>query len=190
MKSILLIDNYDSFTFNVAHLIKDVSEVQLEVVKNDKFTITEVQKYDGIILSPGPGIPAEAGLMPAVVEAYKFKKPIFGICLGHQCLGEAFGGTLKNLSQVFHGQKSPVNITASAQLFSGIPPHIQVGRYHSWVVDKDNFPTHELNITATDSGGEVMAFEHKSAPIFGVQFHPESIMTEFGSVIMKNFLSL
>lgn len=188
-KSIILIDNYDSFTYNVAHLIRTVSGDACSVVRNDAVVVDELSKYTHIVLSPGPGIPSEAGKMPQIVQRYAEKIPMLGICLGHQCIGEAFGAKLKNLSAVVHGVARDTIVQQTSPLFMGLPPLFKTGRYHSWVVDTEEFPP-SLRITATDPTGAVMALEHNSFPLFGVQFHPESVLTEHGAQIMKNFLEI
>lgn len=185
---ILLIDNYDSFTYNLVHLINEVSTATVDVYRNDAIELSSIEQYDKIILSPGPGIPSEAGLLLPIIKQYATSKPILGVCLGHQAIGEVFGGTLINLTQVYHGVATDCMVTdAKAVLLQGLQHTFTIGRYHSWVVDGINFPT-ELTITAKDANGLVMALQHKTLPIHGVQFHPESILTPQGSVIMKNFL--
>lgn len=187
MKRILVIDNYDSFTYNLVHLL--VKYAKVTVVKNDEVNLDEVKEYDKFLFSPGPGIPEEAGQMIEVIKQFATNKPMLGICLGHQAIGEVFGGQLKNLSKVYHGVSTPVNIIAPQHyLFSAIPQRYQVGRYHSWVVDEKNFPD-ELSVIATDDSGMVMALAHKKYDISGVQFHPESIMTEYGDQLIANWVN-
>jgi anthranilate synthase component 2 len=184
--TILLLDNYDSFTYNVAHLIRECGGA-VEVVRNDKITLDEAQKYDKIVLSPGPGIPEEAGIMPALIKRYAAEKPILGVCLGHQAIGEAFGGRLQNLPRVVHGVATKAHVIAPDVIFQGLPEEFSVGRYHSWVVDTEGFPS-ELEITATDADGQIMALRHRTYNVRGVQFHPESVLTEHGARMMQNWL--
>jgi anthranilate synthase component 2 len=183
-----MIDNYDSFTYNLVHIVKKLG-YEIDVFRNDKITIEEVGKYDKIMLSPGPGIPSEAGILQEVVRTYAPSKNILGVCLGEQCIGEIFGGTLTNLDNVFHGIATPVKLTNSKDpiLFKGIPERFSVGRYHSWVVDAKGFPD-VLEVTAVDDSGKVMALKHKTYNVRGVQFHPESILTEHGEKMLDNWL--
>jgi anthranilate synthase component 2 len=185
---ILMIDNYDSFTYNLVHIVKKLG-YEIDVFRNDKISIEEVGKYKKIMLSPGPGIPSEAGILQEVVKTYAASKSILGVCLGHQCIGEIFGGKLTNLDKVFHGVATPIKLSNSKDviLFNGLPDTFSVGRYHSWVVDAAGFPD-ELEVTATDDSGKVMALRHKKFDVRGVQFHPESILTEFGEKILENWL--
>ncbi len=185
---IVIIDNYDSFTYNLRHLVLELG-AEVDVLRNDKFRLEELQKYDKIILSPGPGIPSEAGLLLDVIRAYAGKKPMLGVCLGHQAIGEVFGGSLTNLDSVYHGVQTPVDIVPGTDyLFAGLPERIEVGRYHSWVVDRDTMPKC-LEITATSPEGLVMALRHKEYDIHGIQFHPESVLTPQGKTIIQNFLN-
>jgi len=186
---ILIIDNYDSFTYNLVHLVNEIG-LECEVWRNDKFNLEDVAKFDKIILSPGPGIPSEAGLLLEVIEKYAAEKSIFGVCLGQQAIAEAFGGKLFNLDRPMHGIATPVKVTdQQEQLFKGLPDEINVGRYHSWVVDQDGLPE-ELVITAVDEkDNSIMALRHKTYDVRGVQFHPESVLTEYGREMMKNWLS-
>ena len=185
MKTVL-IDNYDSFTYNLAHLVKELG-AEVDVLRNDKFELEELEKYDKIILSPGPGIPEEAGLLLEVIRTYAGRKPILGVCLGDQAIGQAFGGKLTNLSEVFHGIQTNVKIKNKDYIFSGLPTEIPVGRYHSWVVDTDGFPE-ELVITAISSEGQIMALKHREYDVHGIQFHPESVLTPDGKQIVGNWL--
>lgn len=186
---ILVFDNYDSFTYNLVHLVKALGYTNLEVHRNDKIDLAEVAKYDKIILSPGPGIPSEAGILLDLIKEYAPTKCILGVCLGHQAIGEAFGAKLTNLSKVYHGISTSIAITKPSEvLFKDLPAKIEVGRYHSWVVDREHFPS-ELEITAEDEGGFVMALTHKKYDIRGVQFHPESILTPLGSKMIENWLN-
>ncbi len=187
MKQIVIIDNYDSFTYNLSHLVKELG-AKVTVYRNDQFELTDLEKFDKIILSPGPGIPSEAGLLMQVIKAYAGKKPILGVCLGHQAIGESFGGKLVNLSDVFHGVQTPAKIVADDYIFAGLGSDIQVGRYHSWVVDADSFKATDLEITATSNEGQVMALRHKTYDIRGIQFHPESVLTPEGKVMIGNWL--
>ena len=185
---IVIIDNYDSFTYNLSHLVKELG-TEVTVLRNDQFALSQLAPFDKIILSPGPGIPSEAGLLLDVIHSYAGCKPILGVCLGHQAIGEAFGGKLENLSEVFHGVATPCHITVSNPLFKGLDSTITVGRYHSWVVSKENFPSC-LEITAESAEGQIMALRHHNYNIFGIQFHPESVLTPQGQTIIKNFIDL
>ena len=185
MKTVI-IDNYDSFTYNLAHLVKELG-TEVDVLRNDKFELEELEKYDKIILSPGPGIPEEAGLLLEVIRTYAGRKPILGVCLGEQAIGQAFGGKLTNLSEVFHGIQTNVKIKNKDYIFSGLPTEIPVGRYHSWVVDTEEFPV-ELVITAISSEGQIMALKHREYDVHGIQFHPESVLTPDGKQIVGNWL--
>lgn len=185
MKTVI-IDNYDSFTYNLAHLVKELG-AEVDVLRNDKFELEELEKYDKIILSPGPGIPEEAGLLLEVIRTYAGRKPILGVCLGEQAIGQAFGGKLTNLSEVFHGIQTNVKIKNKDYIFSGLPTEIPVGRYHSWVVDTDGFPE-ELVITAISSEGQIMALKHRKYDVHGIQIHPESVLTPDGKQIVGNWL--
>jgi len=189
---ILVFDNYDSFTYNLVHLVEKILHYKVEVHRNDQIPLEKVKEYDKIILSPGPGIPEEAGLLLPLIKEYASSKSILGVCLGHQAIGEAFGGTLTNLTSVFHGVATPIQIKSDRSkvthdLFEGLPQEFEVGRYHSWVVDRNNFPC-ALEITAEDETGFIMALQHKTYDIQGVQFHPESVLTPSGEKIMRNWL--
>lgn len=184
---IVIIDNYDSFTYNLSHLVKELG-AEVTVLRNDSFPIEELETYDKILLSPGPGIPKEAGLLLEVIRTYAGKKPILGVCLGEQAIGEVFGGKLTNLSEVYHGIQIPIRITASNYLFEGLPEEILVGRYHSWVIDRENFPD-ALEITAVSQEGYIMALRHKDFDVQGIQFHPESVLTPDGKKIISNWLN-
>jgi anthranilate synthase component 2 len=184
---ILVFDNYDSFTYNLVHQIKALGYHDLEVHRNDKIALEEIKKYDKILLSPGPGVPSEAGILHQVIKEYAPTKSIFGVCLGLQAIGEVFGGKLTNLERVFHGIAMKSNVLVDDILFKGMPKQITTGRYHSWVVSKEGFPA-ELEITAEDESGKIMALRHRKYDVRGVQFHPESILTENGQVIMENWL--
>ena len=189
---ILVFDNYDSFTYNLVHLVEKIIHEKVDVYRNDQIAMEKVKEYDRIILSPGPGIPEEAGLLLPLIKEYASSKSILGVCLGHQAIGEAFGGKLINLSSVFHGVATPVKVNGEklkvkSELFEGLPEIIEVGRYHSWVVSKENFPN-ELEITAEDENGMIMGLQHKKYDVQGVQFHPESVLTPMGEQIMRNWL--
>ncbi len=183
---IVIIDNYDSFTYNLAHLVKELGAT-VDVLRNDRFSMEELERYDRIILSPGPGVPEEAGLMPDVIRTYAGKKPILGVCLGEQAIGQVFGGRLVNLSNVFHGVQTDIRLTEPDYIFRGLPREIPVGRYHSWVVDAEGLPE-TLAVTAVSPEGQIMALKHREYDVRGIQFHPESVLTPDGKQIMKNWL--
>lgn len=186
---ILLLDNYDSFTYNLFHYVEEFNEVDIDVIRNDEVNIDEVERYDGIILSPGPGLPKESGLLIPIIDRYKETKKIFGVCLGQQAIGEVFGGQLVNLKKVFHGVATPIKIIEPRHyIFQDLPSVIDVGRYHSWVVSQQNFPEC-LKVDATDEYGSIMALSHREFDICAVQFHPESILTPFGKQMVFNWLS-
>lgn len=186
---LLVLDNYDSFTYNLVQYIQTILGHRVEVYRNDAISLDAVDAYDAIVLSPGPGLPSEAGIMPALIERYAPSKAILGVCLGHQAIGEAFGGRLYNLAKVFHGVETPVEIVQDDELLFREVPHLfQAGRYHSWVVSHDGLPEC-LEVTAVDQWGAIMAFRHREFNVRGVQFHPESIMTEFGMKMLENFLT-
>ena len=187
MPRILVFDNYDSFTYNLVHLVEKLLHQKVEVYRNDRIPLEKVKEYDKIILSPGPGIPEEAGLLLPLIKEYAATKSILGVCLGHQAIGEAFGGRLVNLSTVYHGVATPIRVTGKMELFAGLPAELEVGRYHSWVVSDDGFPA-ELEVTARDENNYIMALRHKTLDIQGVQFHPESVLTPQGELILKNWL--
>ena len=183
---IVIIDNYDSVTYNLAHLVKELG-AEVTVYRNDQFQLNKLEPFDKIILSPGPGIPSEAGLLLDVIKAYAGKKPILGVCLGHQAIGEYFGGKLTNLSEVFHGVATEGTQLANDYIFDSLPRRIVMGRYHSWVVDRENFPDC-LEVTAESDEGQIMALRHRHYDIHGIQFHPESVLTPEGRVMVDNFL--
>ena len=190
--NILVFDNYDSFTYNLVHLVEKITHGKVEVHRNDQLPLEKVKAYDKIILSPGPGIPAEAGLLLPLIKEYAASKSILGVCLGHQAIGEAFGGQLINLSTVYHGVATPIKLLDKGSklvspLFEGLPPEIEVGRYHSWIVSDEDFPA-ELEVTARDENGYIMGLQHKTYDVQGVQFHPESVLTPDGETILKNWL--
>lgn len=214
---ILVFDNYDSFTYNLVHLVEKILHQKVEVHRNDQIPLEEVKAYDKIILSPGPGIPEEAGLLLPLIKEYAASKSILGVCLGHQAIGQAFGGKLINLSTVYHGVATPVQLvnrekangkgqkakekqkvgasndashsplTTHHSLFYGLPNEFEVGRYHSWVVSEEDFPQ-DLEITARDANNYIMALQHKTYDVQGVQFHPESVLTPRGEEILRNWL--
>ncbi|ANR72747.1 aminodeoxychorismate/anthranilate synthase component II [Prevotella scopos JCM 17725] len=184
----VIIDNYDSFTYNLVHLIKELG-LNVTVVRNNQFSLEDLNTYDRIVLSPGPGIPSEAGLLLDVIKHYAGIKPILGVCLGHQAIGEVFGAKLKNLSDVFHGVTTKTTQIVDTPLFEGLPKHFQVGRYHSWVVEKEHFPNC-LEIIAESKEGLIMALRHRTYNIYGIQFHPESVLTPDGKKIMANWLRI
>ncbi|WP_432714499.1 anthranilate synthase component II [Pedobacter sp.] len=186
-KKVLVIDNYDSFTYNLVHLINEIG-YEVEVWRNDKFKLEDVEQYDKILLSPGPGIPEEAGLLLKVIEKYAPTKSIFGVCLGQQAIAEVFGAKLLNLGRPMHGVATPITVLDDAEItFTDCPETINVGRYHSWVVDNEGMPDC-LTITAKDVDGQVMALRHNDYDVRGVQFHPESVLTAYGKQMMKNWL--
>ena len=184
---ILLFDNYDSFTYNLVHAIKSLGYQNVDVYRNDKIKLSQVNQYDKIILSPGPGLPSEGGLMMQLLKEYAKTKSIMGVCLGHQAIAELFGAKLVNISNVFHGVQTAIKIMGNDYLFKGLSKEILAGRYHSWIVSKEDFPN-ELEITAEDEAGDIMALKHKQLDLHGVQFHPESILTPEGVQIIQNFL--
>lgn len=185
---ILVFDNYDSFTYNLVHLVEKITHEKVDVYRNDEISLEQVNDYDKIILSPGPGVPSEAGLLLPLIKQYAATKSILGVCLGHQAIGEAFGGTLTNLSKVYHGVATPIKIINSeSQIVKDLPEVIEVGRYHSWIISNKNFPA-ELEVTATDDNGYIMALQHKTYDVQGVQFHPESVLTPDGEKILRNWL--
>ena len=184
---IVIIDNYDSFTYNLSHLVKELG-AEVSVVRNDEFELEALDAFDKIILSPGPGIPAEAGLLLDVIREYAGRKPILGVCLGHQAIGEVFGGKLTNLSTVFHGVATKGTQLGNDYLFDGLPERITMGRYHSWVVDREGWPE-ALEVTALSDEGQVMALRHREMDIHGIQFHPESVLTPDGRTMLENFIS-
>jgi anthranilate synthase component 2 len=187
---ILLLDNYDSFTYNLMQYLKElIPDGVIDVIRNDQMDLEEVAHYDIIVLSPGPGIPKDAGIMPDLIKKYAPEKAIFGVCLGHQAIGEAFGGSLTNMEQVYHGISSSIEIVEplATPIFDSLPTNFQAGRYHSWIVNKKDLPDC-LRITAVDEKGRIMAFSHREYNIHGVQFHPESVMTPDGMKILSNFI--
>jgi anthranilate synthase component 2 len=185
---IIVIDNYDSFVYNLVHYLEEL-DCEVNVLRNDQFDLDELSHYDKILLSPGPGIPDEAGLLKKVITTYAGKKPILGVCLGQQAIGEVFGGTLTNLSEVFHGVSTQANILVDDEpLFKDLGETIEIGRYHSWVVSEINFPD-SLEITSVDNNGQIMSLRHRELDIRGVQFHPESVLTPKGKEMIKNWIN-
>jgi anthranilate synthase component 2 len=188
VKKIVLIDNYDSFTYNLVHYLEDL-DCQVTVLRNDEFELDELRDFDKIVLSPGPGIPDDAGQLKAVIQHYALTKSILGVCLGQQAIGEVFGGKLLNLDEVFHGIASTITVTANDEiLYQGLDKTFDVGRYHSWVVSQENFPD-VLEITSIDQNGHIMSLRHRTLDIKAVQFHPESILTPNGKQILANWVS-
>ncbi|MFD2585446.1 anthranilate synthase component II [Croceitalea marina] len=184
-RKILMIDNYDSFTYNLVHYLEDL-DCEVIVKRNDQLTLSEVDDFEEVVLSPGPGIPDEAGLLKEIIKTYAGKKRILGVCLGQQAIGEVFGGSLINLDQVYHGVATTIEIVEEDYIFKGLPKNIEVGRYHSWVVNS-NLPD-SLKATSFDENGQVMSLRHKEFDIRAVQFHPESVLTPQGKQILKNWL--
>ena len=183
---VVIIDNYDSFTYNLAHLVKQLG-AKVEVFRNDQFTLNQLERFTKIILSPGPGIPEEAGLLMDVIRTYAGRKPMLGVCLGHQAIAEVFGGKLVNLKEVYHGIATEGTQFGNDPIFSGLPKRIIMGRYHSWVVDRAGFPDC-LEVTAMSDDGQIMALRHRNYNIHGIQFHPESVLTPEGATIVRNWL--
>ena len=183
---IVIIDNYDSFTYNLSHLLKELG-AKVDVVRNDKFELKDLEQYDKIVLSPGPGIPSEAGLLLDVIRTYAGRKPILGVCLGHQAIGEVFGASLENLKEVYHGVQTEGTQLGNDYIFEGLPERVMMGRYHSWVVAKDSVPEC-LEVTAMSDDGEIMAMRHRQYDIHGIQFHPESVLKTKRKTIVGNFL--
>ena len=187
---ILVIDNYDSFTYNLVHILRELGySDSMKIVRNDQFEMDEVDQYDNILLSPGPGVPSEAGLMPQVIKRYAATKNILGVCLGHQAIGEAFGSQLLNLPKVYHGIVTQIEVIERDRIFDGIPTSYEVCRYHSWVIDKEKVGG-DLEVTSIAENGNIMSVKHREYNVRGVQFHPESIMTEHGKQIIKNWMEL
>jgi anthranilate synthase component II len=184
---IAVIDNYDSFTYNLVHYLEDLN-ANVTVFRNDEFELNELEKFDKILLSPGPGIPDEAGLLKEVIKKYASTKSIFGVCLGLQAIGEVFGGQLTNLEKVYHGVATEVTKTEEDFIFNDLPNEFEVGRYHSWVVSNENLPA-DLIVTSTDENGQIMSMKHARFDIRGVQYHPESVLTPYGKKILENWLS-
>jgi len=185
---IVVIDNYDSFTYNLVHAIKKISGLPVDVIRNDELELDDLEKYDKIILSPGPGIPDEAGLLMDIIREFAPRKSMLGVCLGHQAIGEAFGAGLTNMSHVLHGIATPVTqISSDPVLFENVPGQFEAGRYHSWIVNREGFPD-SLEVTSVDENGQIMSMKHRQYDVRGVQFHPESILTPEGEKMIRNWL--
>ena len=185
---ILILDNYDSFTYNLVHMVEDITGEYPAVFRNDEIEISTINEYDLIILSPGPGIPDEAGILKEVIKTYAGKKPIFGVCLGLQAITEVFGGSIENLDSVFHGVATTMTVTnENALIYKNIPTEFEAARYHSWIASTNDFPS-ELEVTSVDEFGSIMSLQHKEFNISAVQFHPESILTPLGETIVRNFI--
>ena len=185
---ILVFDNYDSFTYNLVQIIEQIVGSEVDVFRNDKIALEDIEKYDKIILSPGPGIPEEAGILLELIKKYAPTKSIFGVCLGQQAIAEAFGGSLINLSEIYHGVATESIQINAHKIFNSLPETLEVGRYHSWAVNPDDFPV-ELEITSVDKNGMIMSLRHKTYDVHAVQYHPESILTPDGRKILENFLN-
>ena len=195
MSKILILDNYDSFTYNLVQMIENIIKQKVAVFRNDEISLNQVNDFDKIILSPGPGIPNEAGILLPLIKQYAASKSILGVCLGHQAIGEAFGGRLTNLTRVFHGVATKIELKKDLERsafnndwFKGLENEIEVGRYHSWVVDRDEFPK-ELDVTSWDEHGMIMSLKHHVYDVQGVQFHPESLLTPLGKTMIENWLN-
>lgn len=184
---ILVLDNYDSFTYNLVQLVEEITGDRPTVIRNDQMSLEEVDEYDQIILSPGPGLPKDAGIMPELIREYYQSKPILGICLGHQAIAESFGGKLRNLDKVYHGFQTPIQVKEQAGVYADLPGELKVGRYHSWVAEPGDLPDCLL-ATAVDEKSEIMSLRHKEYPVVGLQYHPESILTPDGRKLVENFL--
>ena len=188
VRKILLFDNYDSFTYNLVHLVEKILHTKVDVYRNNEIPMEQVKEYDKIILSPGPGIPEEAGMLLPLIKEYASSKSILGVCLGHQAIAEAFGATLINLETVFHGVATPIKILdRDDPLYKGLDETIEVGRYHSWIVSDKNLPA-ALEIKSVDANNYIMGLKHKNFDVQGVQFHPESVLTPCGEIIIRNWL--
>lgn len=191
---ILIFDNYDSFTYNLVHVVEKIIHDKVDVYRNDKISLEKIKEYDKIILSPGPGLPVESGLLLSLIEEYASSKSILGVCLGQQAIAETFGGKLENLKNVYHGVATKIKVndkrtSSENDVFKSLPDELEVGRYHSWIVSKENFPG-DLEITAEDESGYIMGLRHKKFDVQGVQFHPESVLTPMGEKMMWNWLNL
>ena len=191
---ILIFDNYDSFTYNLVHAVEKIIHGKVDVYRNDKISLEKINDYDKIILSPGPGLPSESGLLLQLIKEYASSKSILGVCLGQQAIGEVFGGKLVNLKEVYHGVATKIKVKedrllSENDIFKDLPFELQVGRYHSWIVDNKNFPS-DLEITAEDENGYIMALRHKTFDVQGVQFHPESVLTPMGEKMITNWLNV
>ena len=190
MKKVLILDNNDSFTYNLVHYVEANPGYEVDVFRNYNISIKDVGNYDTIILSPGPGVPKDAGILKELISTYAASKKILGVCLGMQAIGEVYGGTLQNLDTVFHGIATPLTVTdPSDLLFKGLPHSFDIGRYHSWVLSNKDFPK-VLTVTSIEENGQIMSLKHKDHKVYGVQFHPESILTEHGKEMITNFLNI
>ena len=190
MEKILILDNYDSFTYNLVHYVEENLNYEVDVFRNDQISLEAVDQYNTIILSPGPGLPEDAGILKELIRKYAGTKKILGVCLGMQAITEVFGGSLLNLETVFHGIETPIHVKNQKDLlYKNLPDTFNVGRYHSWVANSENIPN-ELNVTAIDDEGQIMSITHSNHKVYGVQYHPESILTEFGKEIINNFLAI
>jgi len=191
---ILIFDNYDSFTYNLVHVVEKIIHNKVDVYRNDKISLEKIKDYDKIILSPGPGLPCESGLLLSLIEEYASSRSILGVCLGQQAIAETFGGKLENLKNVYHGVATKIKVndkrtSSENDVFKSLPNELEVGRYHSWIVSKEHFPA-DLEITAEDENGYIMGLRHKKFDVQGVQFHPESVLTPMGEKMMRNWLSV
>jgi len=191
---ILIFDNYDSFTYNLVHVVEKIIHNKVDVFRNDKISLEKINDYDKIILSPGPGLPCESGLLLSLIEEYASSRSILGVCLGQQAIAETFGGKLENLKNVYHGVATKIKVndkrtSSENDVFKSLPNELEVGRYHSWIVSKEHFPA-DLEITAEDENGYIMGLRHKKFDVQGVQFHPESVLTPMGEKMMRNWLSV
>ncbi|MGH1337404.1 MAG: anthranilate synthase component II [Aureispira sp.] len=186
---LLVIDNYDSFTYNLVQYLRELAPTSIEVVRNDQIALEAITAYDAIVLSPGPGLPEQAGLLLDIIKTYAGRKPILGICLGHQAIGQVFGASLQNLTKVYHGLATPIELLTTTGIFEGQTSPLTVGRYHSWVVKEQTLPNC-LEVLAKDEQGQIMAFQHQKHPTVGLQFHPESVLTPTGKALLNNFLQL
>ncbi|WP_309641176.1 aminodeoxychorismate/anthranilate synthase component II [Flavobacterium sp.] len=188
MKKVVIIDNYDSFTYNLVHYLEDL-DCEVTVFRNDEFDLDELNPFDKIVLSPGPGVPNDAGLLKAVIQTFAPTKSILGVCLGQQAIGEVFGGSITNLDKVYHGVATKINILVDDEsLFDGLEHQLEVGRYHSWVLNTNDFPE-TLEVTSLGENGEIMSLRHKTFDVKGVQFHPESVLTPNGKKILENWVN-
>ena len=191
---ILIFDNYDSFTYNLVHVVEKIIHNKVDVFRNDKISLEKINDYDKIILSPGPGLPCESGLLLSLIQEYASSRSILGVCLGQQAIAETFGGKLENLKNVYHGVATKIKVndkrtSSENDVFKSLPNELEVGRYHSWIVSKEHFPA-DLEITAEDENGYIMGLRHKKFDVQGVQFHPESVLTPMGEKMMRNWLSV
>ena len=185
---ILVIDNYDSFTYNLVQYIERIPGTEVTVARNDKIGLEEVGEFDKIVISPGPGVPEEAGISKELIGRYGSEKSILGVCLGHQAIAEVYGGTIRNLARVYHGVSSAIQRSVGDEsLFKGVPQVFDAGRYHSWIVEEDTLPD-SLEVTARNAEGDIMALRHREYDVKGVQFHPESVLTEYGGMMIKNWI--